>query len=505
MLFASKGNRVPGDTERFDVVLVGGGIMSATLGTLIHRVQPGWSILVLERLNGLGLESSAAWNNAGTGHAGLCEFNYTPRGDDGSIDVASAVAINEQFRLSKELWAGLAADGALGEPRDFIRSVPHYSFAHGAAGVEHLQLRYEALREHPLFDGMEFTTDRTVLAQWLPLMFEKRPNAPELAVSRTKGGTDVDYGVLTRRMFAALQRDGVTVRLEHEVLSVGRDGATRVVRVRALPSARTYEIRGKFVFLGSGGATLPLLQGAGEAGLQEWGGFPISGRFLRTARPELVNRHHAKVYSHSEPGAPALSVPHLDTRIVDGERYLLFGPFAAFSPRFLKHGRLTDLPGSISRRNLATFIAAARDNFGMLRYLVGQLRQTRRGRMRALRRFVPDADAGDWELITAGQRVQVVKRLDGRGVIAGFGTEVVVSPNGGLAALLGASPGASASVAVMLDVLERSFPDRFMAWQPALRALMPSFGSSPDCSGAPRKSLSHTDTLLGLTELSQSE
>ncbi|WP_435112210.1 malate dehydrogenase (quinone) [Nocardiopsis synnemataformans] len=460
----------------YDVVLVGGGIMSATLGALLRRVQPEWSVLVLERLDGFGLESSSAWNNAGTGHAGLCEFNYTPLTGPGSVDVSSAVTVGEQFQLSRQLWTRLVEDGELGEPAEFIRSVPHFGFGHGSAGVEHLRLRTEALRGHPLFTGMEFTRDRAAMAQWLPLMFEGRPADEELAVCRTHGGTDVDYGVITRRLLASLGRSGAEVRPGHEVRSLARDGRKWRLKVRDLEGARDYEVRGGFVFLGTGGGTLPLLRSAGVVETRGYGGFPISGQFLRTDRPELVARHHAKVYGHAEPGAPAMSVPHLDTRVVDGRTYLMFGPFAAFSPRFLKRGRRTDLPRSVTAQNLGAYLGAARGNRDLVRYLVGQLAQSRDDRVRALRRFVPDARPGDWQLVTAGQRVQVVKRVGGRGAIAGFGTEVVTSHHGGLAALLGASPGASASAAIMLDVLERSFPDRLPQWRPALRDLLPGYG-----------------------------
>jgi malate dehydrogenase (quinone) len=452
--------------------------MSATLGVLLRRVQPDWSILVLERLDGLGMESSAAWNNAGTGHAGLCEFNYTPLTGAGAIDVDSAISVNGQFQLSRQLWARLTEEGVLGDPADFIRSMPHFSFAHGVAGVEHLRLRYEALRHHPLFEGMEFTRDRHVMAEWLPLMFSERPQGDEVALCNAHGGTDVDYGVLTQRMFAALAREGVEIRRSHEVRTLVRDGRSWRMNVRDLRAERDYDVRASFVFFGAGGGTLPLLQKAGIPETRNYGGFPISGQFLRTASPGLVARHHAKVYGHAAPGAPALSVPHLDTRIVDGRAYLAFGPFAAFSPRFLKHGRLSDLPRSVTCDNLSTLVGAARDNLSLLTYLLGQLAQTHSGRMRALRRFVPDARPADWELVTAGQRVQVVKRINGRGSIAVFGTEVVTPSAGGLAALLGASPGASASVAIMLSVLERSFPGHLPAWRPVLKSLLPSYGAA---------------------------
>ncbi|UBU09348.1 malate dehydrogenase (quinone) [Nonomuraea gerenzanensis] len=487
------------DRAAYDVVLVGGGIMSATLGALLRRIRPDWSLLVLERLDGLGLESSSGWNNAGTGHAGLCEFNYTPLTASGSIDVSGAIAVNEQFQLSRQLWARLAEEGTLGDPTGFIRPVPHYAFAHGAAGVAHLRLRHAALRGHPLFEGMELTTDPAVLARWLPLMFDGRSEREPVAVCRTRGGTDVDYGVLTRRLFAALAGDGADVRTGHEVRALRRDGRSWLLRVRDLHGARDHVVRAGFVFLGAGGGTLPLLQSAGVPETRGYGGFPISGRFLRAADPGLVARHHAKVYSHAEPGAPSLSVPHLDTRVVDGRAYLMFGPFAAFSPRFLKRGRLTDLPRSVHARNAGTLLGAARHHGDLVRYLVGQLTQTPGGRLRALRRFVPDARARDWELVTAGQRVQVVKRVNGRGSIAGFGTEVVTSSHGGLAPLLGASPGASASVAIMLDVLERAFPDDVRDWRPALRDLLPSYGVPLSQDPALLRDLTRrTGTALGL-------
>jgi malate dehydrogenase (quinone) len=466
------------ENDHYDVVLVGGGIMSATLGVLLHRLQPDWSILAVERLDGMGLESSSAWNNAGTGHAGLCEFNYTPRAQDGTVDVTGAIAISEQFQLSLQFWTHLVEGGALGDPADFIHPVQHYSFARGDHGVEHLRGRYEALRRHPLFDGMELTHDRTVMAEWLPLMFSGRTDDEPLAVCRTRGGTDVDYGTLTRRLFAAISSENVETRLAHEVRALERTDKSWQLRVRDLHRAREYTVGAGFVFLGAGGGTLPLLQSADEVSTRDYAGFPISGQFLRTANHALVDRHRAKVYSHAEPGSPPMSVPHLDTRVVDGRSYLMFGPFAAFSPRFLKQGKLSDLARTVNRRNVGTLSDAGRSNFGLLRYLFGQIAQTRRGRLRALRRFVPDARSADWELITAGQRVQVVKQVDGRGTIANHGTETVISSRGGLAALLGASPGASASVSIALDVLERSFPEHLPAWRPSLRLMLPSYGAA---------------------------
>ncbi|OZC52438.1 malate dehydrogenase (quinone) [Rhodococcus sp. WWJCD1] len=461
----------------YDVVLVGGGIMSATLGMLLRKVAPELSILVLERLDGLGLESSSGWNNAGTGHAGLCEFNYTPLNADGTIDVSSAVTVGEQFQASKQFWATLVRDGMLGEPEDFIRTVPHFGFAHGADGIEHLRLRHEALQGNPLFDGMTMTRDRDQMSEWLPLMFDGRSPRGEVALCRSGGGTDVDYGVITRRLYEGLAGQGADIRTGQDVRSLSRSRTGWDLKVRDIAGDRTYGVHGAFVFLGAGGGTLPLLQRAGVDGISDYGGFPISGQFLRTDAAHLVAGHHAKVYGHAEPGAPAISVPHLDTRVVDGRRYLMFGPFAAFSPRFLRRGGLMDLPRSVTPQNWTTYAGAGIHNREMVRYLVGQLAMSQDARIRSLRRFVPTAEAADWQLATAGQRVQVVKRIGGRGAIAGFGTEIVTPREGRLAALLGASPGASASASIMLDVLERSFPDRMIGWRDALDDVVPGVGS----------------------------
>ena len=457
-----------------DVVLVGGGVMSATLGVLLSELQPDWTVTVLERLDAAGLESSSAWNNAGTGHAGLCEFNYTPRRPDGTVDVSAAVQIGEQFLASLHLWAHLVERGLLGEPGDFIRSVPHLGLGRGADGVAHLRARWEGLRDHPLFAGQEFSDDPAVLAGWLPLVFDGRRPGEPIAATRSAQGTDVDFGVLTRRLLAALAERGADVRFGQEVRSLRRHGDRWHLRVRDRRTGGTRELRTPYVFVGAGGGTLPLLQSARVPEVRRYGVFPISGQFLRTDRPELVAAHAAKLYGHAAPGAPPISVPHLDRRVVDGREHLLFGPFAAFSPRFLTQGRRTDLARSVRPGNLPTLLASARDNRSLMAYLVRQLRQTRQDKIAALAEFVPSVRAEDWELITAGQRVQLLKTTAGRGTMVGFGTEILTSAGGSLAALLGASPGASTAASTMVDVLAASFPARMPAWAPQLRELAPS-------------------------------
>ncbi|MEX5717961.1 malate dehydrogenase (quinone) [Geodermatophilus maliterrae] len=468
--------------EEWDVVLVGGGVMSATLGVLLAEVQPDWRIAVLERLDAAGLESSSAQNNAGTGHAGLCEFNYTPRRPDGGVDASGAVRIGEQFASSLLFWARLVERGELGPPEAFVRSVPHLGLGRGADGVAWLRARWEALRGHPLFTDLEFSEDPAVLAAWLPLLFAGRAGDEPLAATRAAQGTDVDFGVLTRQLLAALQRRGGDVRTRQEVTSLRRRGRHWHLEVRDLGTRRRRRLRTPYVFVGAGGGTLPLLQAARVPEVRRYGAFPISGRFLRTDRPQLVAAHRGKVYGHAEPGAPSISVPHLDLRVVDGRESLLFGPFAAFSPRFLVHGRPTDLLRSVRAGNLPVLLASVRDNRSLVGYLVRQVTSSREARMAALRRFVPSARAEDWTLVTAGQRVQVLKRTGGRGTVVGFGTEVLTSAGGSLAALLGASPGASTAVATALDVLAASSPQRMAEWAPRLAALAPSAASvrAPD-------------------------
>ena len=463
--------------EEFDAVLVGGGIMSATLATMLGELEPGWRIAVVERLDEAGLESSSAWNNAGTGHAGLCEFNYTPRRPDGTVDVSQAVQIGEQFAASLLFWARLTSAGVLGPPGDFLRPVPHLGFGRGAEGVAHLRGRYEALREHPLFADTEYSCDPAVLSDWVPLMFADRPRGVPVALTRSTRGTDVDFGVLTRRLLDAVRGRGGNDLLRHEVTSLDRRDGSWHLGVRDRRTGAPRRLRAPFVFVGAGGGTLPLLQRAGVPEVRRYGAFPISGRFLRTARPDLVAVHRAKVYGHAEPGAPTISVPHLDHRTVDGREYLLFGPFAAFSPRFLRTGRRTDLLRSVRPGNLPVLAASARDNRSLMAYLVRQIAQTAAARTASLRTFVPTVRAEDWELVPAGQRVQVLKTSGGRGAMVGFGTEIVTSAGGSLAALLGASPGASTAVATMVDVLATSFPARMAEWAPRLHEIAPATGA----------------------------
>jgi malate dehydrogenase (quinone) len=467
------------DQEPVDVVLIGGGIMSATLGTLLQRLQPDWSIRIYERLGEVALESSNPWNNAGTGHAALCELNYTPERPDGTIDITSAVKVNEQWQLSRELWAHLVETSTIPDGSAFINSTPHMTFVRGEANVDYLRRRYEALKDHPLFAGMEFTDDPAVIHSWAPLLVLGRDRTERIAATRTETGTDVDYGALTRVLVEGLTRSGAELYLNTEVtgLKRGRDGLWDVKvqhRVGGTPS----RLRARFVFVGAGGWALKLLQRSGIPEARGFGVFPISGEFLRTDDQELVRRHQAKVYGKAAVGSPPMSVPHLDTRIVDGKASLMFGPYAGFSPRFMKKGSLLDLFTSVRPHNLVPMLAVAKDNLDLLQYLIGQLLATREAKFASLQEFMPEARPEDWYKIIAGQRAQVIKKDPEKGGVLQFGTEVVSGADGTIAGLLGASPGASIAAAIMLDVLRRCFPDRIDSWKPELELMIPTYGSS---------------------------
>lgn len=483
-----------------DVALIGGGIMSATLGAMIHQLEPSWTIQAYEALGDVALESSNPWNNAGTGHSALCELNYTPERADGTIDVTNAVKVNEQFQVSRQFWSFLVAEGALPDPSAFITSTPHMSFVWGEANVEYLRKRYEALKDHPLFRGLEFTTDAEVLRSWAPVLVPGRAKSQPIAATRIESGTDVDFGALTKALFEHLQADGARLELSHRVTGLTKlaDGTWRV-KLRKEVGGTPTTVDARFVFVGAGGGALRLLQKSGIKEIRGYGGFPVSGEFLRTDDPEVVQRHVAKVYGKAAVGSPPMSVPHLDTRVVDGRASLMFGPYAGFSPKFLKHGSLLDLVASVRPHNLVPMVRAGLANLSLVKYLVGQLAASKEAKFESLREFMPNADPADWYRITAGQRVQVIKKDPEKGGVLQFGTEVIAAADGSIAGLLGASPGASTAVPIMLDVLERCFPDRLDAWRPLLTRMVPSYGSTlSDDERVAAETLSTTARALDL-------
>ncbi|MET4782651.1 malate:quinone oxidoreductase [Glaciihabitans sp. UYNi722] len=465
------------EAKSIDVALIGGGIMSATLGALIKQLQPDWSIQIFERLGDTALESSNPWNNAGTGHSALCELNYTPEKPDGSIEISSAVKVNEQFQLSRQFWTYLVGKHLLPDPQAFINPVPHMSFVWGADNVAYLRKRQEALKDHPLFSGMEFSEDPAVIRSWAPVMIPGRKKSQPIAATRIDVGTDVDFGALTHGLLHYLTENGAVLKLEQRVTGLRRekDGLWRLA-VRHEVGGTPEAVHARFVFVGAGGGALTLLQKSGIAEAKGFGGFPVSGEFLRTDNPDVVARHKAKVYGKAAVGSPPMSVPHLDTRIVDGQASLMFGPYAGFNTKFLKHGSWFDLFATIRPHNLVPMLAAGASNLGLVKYLIGQLIARKSTKFKALQEFMPTADPKDWYPITAGQRVQVIKKDAKKGGVLQFGTEVITSADGSIAGLLGASPGASTAVPIMLDVLERCFPDRIAEWTPTLKKMVPTWG-----------------------------
>lgn len=459
-----------------DVVLVGAGIMSATLGALLRLVEPNWSITMIERLDGAAAESSDPWNNAGTGHSALCELNYTPQRPDGSIDITKAVHVNEQFQVSRQFWAYAVENGVLPDVRSFLNPIPHVSFVQGADNAEYLRRRYEALISNPLFASMEFIDDEDEFTRRLPLMAYQRDFTEPLALNWSQDGTDIDFGSLSRQLIGFAAQQGMTTLFGQEVrgLDKQRDGSW-TVRVVNRRTGVKRKINAKFVFVGAGGGALPLLQKAGIPEAKGFGGFPVGGQFLRTNNPALTAAHKAKVYGLPPLGAPPMSVPHLDTRVINRRSWLLFGPFAGWSPKFLKQGKVTDLPFSVKPNNLASMLGVGLTEMGLLKYLIGQLLMSEGDRVEALREFAPSARNADWELDIAGQRVQVIRRK-GRGGVLEFGTTVLSAADGSIAGLLGASPGASTAVPAMIEVMERCFSDRYRSWLPKLTEMVPSLG-----------------------------
>ncbi len=457
--------------------------MSATLGALLRLLEPDWSITMIERLDGAAAESSDPWNNAGTGHSALCELNYTPQKSDGSIDIAKAITVNEQFQVSRQFWAYAVENGVLPDVRSFLNPIPHVSFVQGAANAEYLKARYEALVTNPLFASMEYIDDKDEFARRLPLMAAKRDFSEPVALNWTQAGTDVDFGSLSRQLIGYTADNGMTTLFGHDVRDLHKesDGSWTVKVVNRRTRAKS-KINAKFVFVGAGGGALPLLQKAGIPEAKGFGGFPVGGAFLRTGNPELAAAHQAKVYGLPPLGAPPMSVPHLDTRVINHKSWLLFGPFAGWSPKFLKQGKVTDLPLSVKPNNLASMLGVGLTETGLLKYLIGQLLLSESARVDTLREFAPSAVDSDWELDIAGQRVQVIRRKGAGGVLE-FGTTVLAAGDGSIAGLLGASPGASTAVPAMLEVMEHCFADQYQGWLPKLKEMVPSLGTK--LSGEP--------------------
>jgi len=466
--------------EKTDVLLIGGGVMSASLGTWLQELQPGWKQLMVERLDGVALESSNGWNNAGTGHSANMELNYTPERADGSIDVSKALEINEAFMISRQFWTSQVQRGVMHDPRSFINSTPHMSFVWGDKNIEYLTKRYDALQKTTLFQGMKFSTDHKQIEQWAPLVMEGRDPNQKVAATWTPVGTDVNYGEITRQLIGSLKKDqNFKLETSSEVTDFKRNSDNSWhVTIKDVKSGENRSVDAKYVFIGAGGAAIKLLQKTGIPEADNYGGFPVGGSFLMTENPEVTNRHLEKVYGQASVGAPPMSVPHIDARNLDGKRVVLFGPFATFSTKYLKNGSLFDLLSATTTSNIMPMTHVGIDNFDLVKYLIGQVMLNDDDRFAALKEYYPNARKEDWKLIQAGQRVQIIKKDADKGGVLKLGTEIVTDQQKTVAALLGASPGASTAAPITLDVMKKLFPEQFASpeWQEKIRGIIPSFG-----------------------------
>lgn len=437
--------------QPIDVLLIGGGIMSATLGAMLSTIRPQWRITMVEKASDIATESSGPWNNAGTGHSGYCELNYMPDPTDGS----RATEILRQFEQSRQWWSSLIEQGLL-DPTTFIHGTPHMDVVFGDRDVAYLRQRFETLSADPLFSGLEFSDDPEVIAEWAPLVMAGRTTGQPVAATRHAGGTDVDFGALTRGLTDIITSSGGTILVDHDVRTLRQEpDGTWLVSGKNMKSGNMFALRARKVFVGAGGFALRLLQRAGIPEVRGYGVLPVGAAFLRCSRTEVVSQHHAKVYGQAAIGAPPMSVPHLDKRVVGGAEYLMFGPYATFSTKLLKAGKLTDFFTTLRWHNLPVLAAAAAQSLSLVRYLITELLTPRSGKIKQLQRYYPEADPNDWELIPAGQRAQLVTPDAERIGVLQQGTELVVSADGTIAGLLGASPGASTAVPIMSDLLER--------------------------------------------------
>jgi malate dehydrogenase (quinone) len=468
--------------KKIDVLLVGSGVMSATLASLLSELDDSLSMMMVERLAIVAAESTDAWNNAGTGHAGYCELNYTPLSTDGAININRALAINASFETSLQFWSYLVENSTLPAPNNFINPTPHLSFVWGDEDVAFLRKRYDLLKAHHLFQDMEFSDDVATLESWMPLIMQQRDKTQKVAATRVNYGSDVDFGALTRHLVTNLETKKLfNLKLNTEVKSLKQHSNGRWhVRLMDMTTKKIKTIDAGFVFLGAGGGALKLLQKSGVPESHGYGGFPVSGQWLVCNNPTVIQQHSSKVYGKAALGAPPMSVPHLDTRIINGKPALLFGPYAGFTTKFLKQGSYLDLFNSVKPKNLKSMLGAGRHNIDLTRYLIGEALQTHNSRVTTLRQFYPEAIETDWHLESAGKRVQIIKECDEKGGKLEFGTEIVAAQDGSIAALLGASPGASVAVQAMINVIERCFSTQMKnaTWQQKMKRLVPSYGES---------------------------
>ena len=473
---ASKKIQTANNEQVVDAVLVGGGIMSATLGTYLSELEPDWQIRMYERLDQVAQESSNGLNNAGTGHSGFMEMNYTSE-KDGKMDISKAVKVAEQFEVAKQFWSYQVKQGVLGEPKSFINPVPHIAFVWGD-NVDFLEKRHAAMVKNPMFYGMKLSENPEEIKQWAPLVMTGRDASQKVAATRMDVGSDVNYGAITTQLVNNLNKQSnFKLQTSTEVTGISQnDDKTWSISFTNLKTGATDHVKTRFVFIGAGGAAVKLLQMTGLPEAKQYAGFPVGGIFLMTDNPKVTAGHTAKVYGRAELGAPPMSVPHIDTRYIDGKKYVLFGPFATYSNKFLKQGSQLDLLKSTTKNNVLPMTAIGMENLDLVKYLVSQVMMTDADRFNELKKYYPDAKPEDWRMNQGGQRVQIIKKEPGKPASLQFGTEIFASKDGAVTALLGPSPRASTSPYIMLSLLEKAFPQQVKGkWNPKLHEIVTSY------------------------------
>jgi malate dehydrogenase (quinone) len=464
------------DTKK-DIVCIGGGVMSVTLAKLLHELDPKIDITIYEKLSSCALESSQSINNAGTGHAGYCELNYTPINRQQIVNIDRALKINREFEVSLQFWSFLTKKYKSFKPKSFITQVPHISFVKGEKDISFLKKRYEALSKTLLFKGIRFSRNLETIKQWAPLIGEV--STDNIAMTRAEHGSDVDFESLSHQMLKILSTNkNFAVHVNHEIKSISQaQDKTWDLKIYNAKTKKIILVNAKFIFIGAGGSTIHLLQKSNIKNQIGYGGFPVNGEWLICTKPSLTKKHFSKVYGLAGPKAPPMSAPHLDLRIINGKRELMFGPFASFTFKFLKTGSYLDLVKSIRFQNILPMLHVFIRNLNLLSYLIKQSSSSYKDKMNALREFYPLAHEKDWKLASAGKRVQIIKPFKKIGGKLEFGTEVVWSDDATLAALMGASPGASTSVYSMLNVIEKSFRGRINSttWKNTIEKMAPSY------------------------------
>ena len=497
---ASKPIKTESGEPVVDVVLIGGGIMSATLGTYITELQPNWQIRMYERMDKVAQESSNGFNNAGTGHSGFMEMNYTEE-KDGKMDISKAVKVAGQFEIAKQFWAHQVQEGVLNTPNTFINPVPHIAFVWGD-NVSFMEKRYAAMIKDPLFAGMKLSEDPKEIAQWAPLVMQGRDPNQKVAATRMDVGSDVNYGAITTQLVSNLEKhSNFKLQNSTEVTGISQnEDKTWTIEFKDLTTGKISHVKTRFVFIGAGGASVKLLQMTGLPEAQQYAGFPVGGEFLITDNPEITSKHTAKVYGRADLGAPPMSVPHIDTRYIDGKKYVLFGPFATYSNKFLKNGSQLDLIESTNKNNVLPMTAIGLQNMDLVQYLISQVMMSEEDRINELRKYYPEAQAKDWHANQGGQRVQIIKKEPGKPAKLQFGTEIFTSSDKSVSALLGASPGASTSPYTMLNVLEKAFPEQVKGeWNPKLHEIVRSYGQDLSTDPQLLDQIRHyTSSTLGL-------